>query len=87
MTEMHMKRVPFESPLKYRTPAIPSPDHPRYEALTFRMGGFSAHVGSDRPRWLPVRAHRALLRIRMGRFIARSIWRDEWGHKTVFVHD
>ena len=66
------------SPMKFRT--LPEAyGRPRYEALTLRLAEGGAHIGGDRPRWMPVRWHRALLRIGLACGVAWSIWRDSWG--------
>lgn len=64
------------SPMQYRKP----PTHyarPRYEAITLRTA-VSIHIGSDRPRWLPVQAHRLYLRLYLAAFLARSALFDKW---------
>lgn len=69
-----------DSPMKYLKPAL-NYGRERYEAIVFRTVTTSAHVGSDRPRWLPVRIHRGLLRLRMAAFVARAIWLDKWDYR------
>ena len=69
------------SPMQYRRP-FDGAGHPRYEALTLRLAVGGCHVGGDRPRWMPVRCHRAWLRLKMAFFVAWSIWRDQWGQNA-----